>query len=195
MKKSYCFLQANMGIIIGTIVFFFSYIFHVNQFINLKTIIVMTIICFYIYRIVFEYQRITLILARCVKLKINNEEIIDIFDIQVLLSSSVLGFVLFLESVVFGIVAGYFLRINVFYLLIVLVVKYLVLAWIPIPIPFTIFFQLIDKEIVKAGRELMILGKIKSMVILVSTYRKMPHNKTYEDWAFKEHGNVLLAQK
>lgn len=194
-KKVLLILQANIGSLFGLIALILSYLFHADQFINFRIIIILTVVSFYIYRVLFEYQRITLTLARCVKVKISNEENIGVVDIQVLLSSSILGFILFLEAIVFGIIAGYLLRISIVYLAIVLFVKYIVLAWIPIPTPFGVFFRLIDKELISAGRKIMISGHMKTMLFLISIYKEMPHDKSYEDWAFKEYGNALLAQK
>lgn len=193
MKIDYRFLQANIGGLIGLIVLVLSYLFKIDQFVGFKTISLLTIVCFYIYCTAFEYQRITLTLARCIKVKIGNEENIGVVEIQELLSSPIMGYVLLSEGIVFGIVGGFLLRISVVYLLIILFVKYIVLAWIPTPAPFGVLFKLIDKELTNTGKQLMLSGRMNVLITLISIYKRMPHNKTYEDWAFKEYGNDLLA--
>lgn len=195
MKIYKLFFQANIGSIVGLIALILSYILHIDQLITFKTMIALLAVSLYIYCLAFEYQRITLTLARCIKAKVGVEEEISVVDVQVMLASSVIGFILFLQSIVFGIVAGYLLRTSFVYLIAVIFFKYFVLAWIPTPVPFGLLFRLLSRELVGAGRELISMGKFKSMIFLVHVFREMPHNKTYEDWAFIKYGNVLLAQK
>ncbi|PIR42211.1 hypothetical protein CO058_02085 [candidate division WWE3 bacterium CG_4_9_14_0_2_um_filter_35_11] len=183
-------LQANFGGLIGLIVMLLAYLYHVDRFVGHWTIFILTIVSLYIFCFAFEYQRITLILARCVKSKVATE--VSISDIQAWLSSPMLGFIFLLESIVFGIISGYLLSINIIYLVIVLFIKYIVLAWIPVPLPFGVLFRLINRELITLTQPSIFLGNMMLILQLKHIYKEMPHDKTYEDWAFKEYGNNIL---
>jgi hypothetical protein len=189
------FIMANLGNLVGLFIAVLSYITHIENNIDSRFNILFVIISIYIHYFAFEYQRITLTIARCVKLKIADEEKNDVFELQELLASPVMGYILLFENIIFGVVVGYLFRTSIVFLLLAVFIKYIVMSWFNVPVPFGYFFRLIDKEIVSASKRLMITGRVTTMLFLVSIFKSMPKDKTYEDWAFNEYGNDLLAQR
>jgi hypothetical protein len=191
MKMSKLFLKANVGNAVGLVALVLSFIFSSNISINLNLIIIFIVINSCFFRIAFEYQRITLIIGRCVGAREAIQRHVLVFYIQTILASPTFSFLLFLENIFFGLLAGYVLGISFFYFVVLFVIKYLVISLIPFPIPYGLLFKIIDKQVVKAYEEMRLSGGVSLLPALLVVYEAMPHNKSYENWAYKEYGDYF----
>lgn len=185
------FLEANIGNVVAIVVGIVTYIYYKKA--GSIAPIVLIILCYidiWLFKIAFEYQRITLIISRIAKL---NKSQFVIPDLQVMMTSGTFGFFLFLTSFLTGYIVGYLLSKMVILLLLFLVVKYLLNMIVPGYIPYRKLFFVIGKEI--NNRDMGLPGEYIEKVRLNKYFEELPHDKTYEDSAFKKYGNVLLSVK
>lgn len=189
-------LTANIGTFLTVVTFAFSFLFVPAAWFSLSIVFFAVFCCIYLHEIAFEYQRITLTIGRCLKMREKNKSMLGVVDIQLFLSPP--GFLiglLLLENAIFGVLLGYSLQMGLAYFLILFLLKYVLAGLLPIPVPHTLLFRLIDTRMGNASKEILLLGGIEAMMQLITLYKEMPHNKTYENWAFQQYGTDLLHQK
>jgi hypothetical protein len=183
-------IKANIGFFITIVSALLTFLL----FSNLRSlpIIITLIFCYldiWLYKIFFEYQRITLILARIFSLEDSD---LSVVQIQMILANDTLSLLLLFSSFFTGLIWGILLQKSLILFLIYLILKHFLNTLIPAYIPYTLWFKLVENEANKVDRN----GTIYLQKIRIQKYlEEMPHNKNYENWAFKKYGNNLLKVK
>jgi hypothetical protein len=191
IKSANMFVQANIGgiatFIVAVLIFFF---FRDVKLIPPVYIFFLCYIDIWLFKIAFEYQRITLTISRIAKL--NNSQL-SIPELQILMTDTSIALLLFFKSILTGLLIGYFLLNSLIFLIIFLIFQYLLNFLIPAYIPYNYLFKLIDKEIDNKP-----LGNAEvyiEIIMLKKYFEEMPHTSNYGNWALKRYGAELLALK
>lgn len=186
------FIRANIGNIIIAIVAILILIFFRSSIksIPLIYIIFLCYLDIWLFKIAFEYQRITLIISRIAKI---NHSQPSIPELQILLTDDTFAFQFFLKSFLSGFIIGYFLLNSIILLIVFLLLESLFSNFIPGYIPYNYLFKLIDKELNKDNFENVVELFEKNR--LKKYFNEIPHTSNYEDWAYKKYGNELLTIK
>lgn len=187
------FLQANIGIIFS-IIFALLLVVFFPQVVDFP--ILATLLLIYLditlHSIAFEYQRISLIIARVAKLDNPGFASLSIPEIQLLISSTSLSKYFFFTFIITGFILAYLYLHSFVWLGGYLFFKYVLSDFIPKYKPYKLLFKLMHKEFInKEGDPGDLLYKAK----LRPYFDEMPHTKKYEDWAFKKYGPNLLKVK
>ena len=185
------FTRANIGVIVGIITAVAIYLFLRDvKHISLSYVIPLCYIDIWLFKIFFEYQRITLTISRVAK--INNSKL-SVAELQILLADDIISVLLFLKSFLTGFLVGYFLLTSWLFLIVFLIFEYLLNFFVPAFIPYDYLFERIEKELKKRdyGKAHEIVEKIR----LETYFDEMPHDSTYENWALKKYGNELINLK
>jgi hypothetical protein len=191
IKSSNLFFQANIGgimtVILATLIFFF---FRDVKLIPPVFIFFLCYIDIWIFKIAFEYQRITLTISRIAK---SNNSNFSIPELQILMTDTSIALLLLLKSFLTGFLIGYFLLNSLIFLIIFLIFQYLLNIIIPAYIPYNLLFKLVNKEIRRKtpANADEYIEKIR----LEKYFEEIPHTSNYGNWAFKKYGNELLRFK
>lgn len=184
------FFRANVGNILTIVIVVLIYFF----FRGIKNIplIYFIFICYidiWLFKIAFEYQRITLILSRIAKF--NNSSQLSIPELQILMTDNFFAFIFFHQFFLSGFIVGYSILNSLVYLILYLLFKYFLCSSIPTYIPFNYLFRLVNREL---NRSEITINPIEyfEKSNLKKYFEEMPHNSNYEDWAFDKYGNGLL---
>lgn len=175
---------------------------HIVKTYDTTLVYVVAIIAIYLFKFTYEYQRITLTIARVFRIRSKNT-VVDISSFQANLSSPLIGFLAFAQTLLTALAGAYFFLTNLV-LFGVVILLHLFPDFNPLPIPYSLFFRIIQREFAnrKRGR-LQRLAQGGSEAIDASFYdmlhevaiekilKDMPHDKMYEKWAFKEYGKRL----
>lgn len=184
-------IQANIANVLTIIVaILLTFFLKEIRFIPIIYLIFLSYIDIWLFKIAFEYQRITLILSRIARL---NHSRYSIPKLQILMTNSTFAFFLFLQAFLTGFVIGYFLSTSIFFLIIFLILKYLFSFIIPAYIPYKKLFTNIEKEL--NSKNMTVPEEYIEKTRLQKYFAELPHNKEYENWAFKKYGNALLTIK
>ena len=185
------YLKANIGTIITVIEAFLILIFFRNvKYIPVIYILLLCYLDIWLFKIAFEYQRITLIVSRIAKL---NHSLFSIPELQILMTNSVVSFELLLKSFLSGFVIGYLLLNSLVYLGIFLLIQLLFSGLIPSYIPYKYLFSIISKELNR--RDISKAEEYIEKIRLKKYFDELPHTSEYENSAFKKCGNELLRFK
>lgn len=180
------FLQANLGNILLILISIIIYFFFGNiTIIPLSLILILCYLDATIFNISFEYQRITLIIARIAKA---SNSALSIPQLQVLMTNNKIVPFMVIDAVISSMIIGYFLHTSILFLFIFLIVKYFLGIFIPTYKPYKLLFKYIGQELKKNTIELPqeYIEKIR----LNKYYSELPHNKEYELWAYKKYKNL-----
>jgi hypothetical protein len=115
---------------------------------------------------------------------------LSIVEMQIMMANSVFSFLLFFSSFLTGLVFGILLLKSFIFLLGFVVLKYFLNTLIPACIPYKLLFKLIEEELNKISPKNVNL--YISRIRINKYFEEMPHNKDYENWAFRKYGNDLL---
>lgn len=175
---------------------------HIIKTYDTTFVYVVAIVALYFFKFTYEYQRITLTIARIFRIREENTKV-DVASFQANLSSSWIGALALVQTLLTALAAAYFLFTN-WILLGVVILLHLAPDFNPLPIPYSLLFRIIHKEFAKRKKErIQKLAQGGSEAIGVSFYgmlheaaienilKDMPHDKMYEKWAFKEYGKRL----
>jgi len=181
------FLQANIGLITSLIsaillVLFFPQVANLPLF----YILILTYLDISIQNIAFEYQRISLTLARIAKIDNPMFATYSIPEIQLLLSSASFSAWFFFSSFITGFLLAYLYLNSFLWVIGFLILKYFLAIFIPTYKPYKLLFNYMEKELynINTGNSLNII--LKSM--LRKYFGEMPHTKKYEEWASTRYG-------
>ena len=177
------FLRANLNyillILVAILVFFF---FGSVKDIPLFLIILLCYLDITVFNISFEYQRITLILARIAKVHNSN---LGLPQLQILMTNNKIVPFLILDAIVSGIIIGYFLHTSLLFLSLYLLAKYLLGIFIPTYKPYSLLFKYIGQELENSTMTLP--QEYMEKIRLKKYFEELPHDKSYENWAYKKY--------
>jgi len=191
IKSANLFIQASTGGIATVIVAVLIFLF----FRDLKLIppVYIFLLCYidiWLFKIAFEYQRITLTISRIARF--NNSKL-SIPELQILMTDSSIALSLLLTAFLTGLLIGYFLLSSLTFLITFLIFRYLLNFLIPAYIPYNFLFKLVNKEINK--KTLVNAEEYIEKIRLEKYFEEMPHTSNYGNWALKEYGAELLKFK
>lgn len=179
------FIKANIANLLGLIVFLSTFFLSDSKPLNVFLILIAGI-SIYLYLITFEYQRMTLMIGRYISFKNEIENKTYITHIQMLLSPSMkMVALIFIDSIITGFTLAIFLKFNVFLFLVYLIVKYVLIAILPIPLPYAYLFSELKNAIGDLSKIFTQTPENVSILMQsLEVYKKMPHNKNYENWIY-----------
>jgi hypothetical protein len=188
------FFQANIGIIASLIFALILAIFFPQiRSLSLVPILVIIYVDITIHSIAFEYQRISLTLARIAKIDSLSFASLPITQAQLLLSSTSFSTYFFFSFLITGFLLAYLYLLSPLLLVGYLILKYFLADFIPTYKPYKLLFNFMDKEFknndLKNPITLIYKTKLKQY------FDEMPHTRKYEDWAVKKYGVNLLKVK
>ena len=188
------FLQANIGIV-ASIIFAFVLVTFFPQIgaFSLISVLLLIYIDITLHSIAFEYQRVSLILARIAKFDNSNFSSLSIPEIQILISSASFSTYFFFTFIITGFILAYLYLHSLAWLGGYLVVKYLISSFIPTYKPYKLIFKFMGDEFKKL--DLKDPANLIHKAQLNRYYDEMPHTGKYEDWAFNKYGSDLLKVK
>ena len=138
-----------------------------------------------IYNTTFEYQRITLTIARIAKLS-DFPQTIPI--LQLLMTSPNIGILVYINAISTGVLIGYFFLKSIPLLVLFLLIRYLLNILIPTYVPFNYLFKLVGIELAKSAKS---SEDFMTKIRLTSYFEELPKNKTYENFALQQYGKDL----
>jgi hypothetical protein len=171
------FLRANLGNILIAIVAAIVYFFLKDiKSLPLLLILILGYIDITIFNISFEYQRITLVIARLAKAHKSTN--LSVPQLQVLMTSDKISPLLLIDAVISGIITGYFLLTSIWYLIAFFVMKYLLGIFLPSYKPYKYLFKLVGQEL--NNNSMSQPHEFIEKTLLLTYYKMLPHNKNYE---------------
>lgn len=183
----------TFSIVFSITTFLITYFLYLDQYVDKSVIAILTILILYINNFELEYQRIVLILSRCVKKEVSDSEDLKVKELYSLLLTINSKFIIihFLNSLISGIVYASALRFNLLLLVLLVFIKFNAFSFL---FPYKIAFEIIKKNTIVACIYLKTLNYVKSAKSLATNFKNMPKDKAYEDWAYKKYGNKLTFQ-
>lgn len=187
-------LQANIGII-TTFIVAILLVLLMPQINNIPILIIVLLVYIDItlYKVAFEYQRVSLTIARIAKMESSSFSHMSIPEIQLLLSSSKLSFLFYLTSFLTGFIIAYLYLSSILFLIAYLFVKYLFSMFIPTYIPYKLLFKFMGLEFEKT--DLRHPQELIYKTLLRKYFDDMPHSRKYESWAFEKYGTEIVKIK
>lgn len=183
------FFKANISgfvtiVIAGVIYFFFQDI----RNIPIMYVLPLCYLDIWLFKIFFEYQRITLTISRIARM---NNSRLSIIELQFLMSDPVFSTLFFFKSILTGFLAGYLL-LNSFIYLLVFLVLHLLISLVPTYVPYSHLFRLIGKELKKPIEN---SGEQIEKIRLEKYFEEISHTSSYENSAIEKYGDGLLSAK
>ncbi len=187
-------LFASTPIFLSLISALVAYYFKLNQHINFYLLLLLSILSILANGIAFQYQRITLTIARCLKATIGYN-FVSIPQIQILLTAPIMVPLLIIESIIYGLVIGCLFRVSSLYAFLLMLIKYIATTFMPLPTPYKLLFRLIKTELEKSFTKYWHPHYIPLLAELFFIVHSMPHNRYFEDWAERKYGyNILFIR-
>lgn len=157
---------------------------------NIKEIPLWVMICLSyfdisIFNTTFEYQRITLTVARIAKL---SEFAQPVHLLQLLMTSPNIGVLVYINAVSTGVLIAYLFLKSIPLLILFLLVRYLLNILVPTYVPFNYLFKLVGTELAKSIRS---SEDFMTKIRLTRYFEELPKDKTYEKFAFQKYGKDL----
>lgn len=134
-------------------------------------------------------------IGRYIKSTSTRPNSIDISQIQMLLSSSAIGFGIALDSLLTGLITGVIFKTNMLAAGLFIFIKYFLIVLIKLPIPFRFLFNSISRTLKTSSKDFFLIeGGTKLFLDIYTLVTRMPHNGQYEDWIYQKMEENIKPQ-